>query len=245
MTTKKAPRKRKELDITDEFKSIYKKNFDCTTINLKKHFPFTDNQTSFYYLTQNDKTNMVFLDGPAGSSKTHCAVYGALELLRDRKVDNILYIRSAVESASKSMGFLPGELNSKFENYAIPLLQKLNEVLDKTTIHSLMENDYIQAIPVNFVRGQTFNNVCVIADESQNFTRSELNTILTRFGKNSKFFILGDSKQKDIRDSGFEDVYKLFDTEFSRKNNIHCFKFDVGDIVRSQILKHITQVLGV
>ncbi len=70
MTPKKAPRKRKEsVDVTEEFTKQYKKNFDCSNIVIKKPFPFTDNHTSFYYLTQNDKTNMVFLDGPAGSMK--------------------------------------------------------------------------------------------------------------------------------------------------------------------------------
>lgn len=245
MATKKAPRKRKELDITSDIGESFKKNFDCSNIQLKRMLPLTDNQMSFYYKSQDPKTNMILLNGPAGSCKTYCAVYSAMELLKERKVDHILYIRSVVESSSKSMGYLPGELSDKFENYTIPLIQKLNEMVDKFSIHSLMEQEYIQAIPVNFVRGQTFNNACVIADESQNFTRKELTTIISRFGRNSKYFILGDSRQSDISNSGFEEVYNLFDTEFSRKNNIDCFKFDSSDIMRSPILKHIAQVLNI
>ncbi len=108
-----------------------------------------------------------------------------------------------------------------------------------------MEQGYIKAIPVNFVRGLTFHNSAVIIDEAQNMTRSELSTVLTRFGRNTKYFVCGDSKQTDIRDSGFNKVFELFDTEFSVKNNIHCATFDTSDVVRSPILKHITQVLGV
>jgi len=64
-------------------------------------------------------------------------------------------------------------------------------------------------------------------------------------GRGTRYFVLGDMAQTDIKNSGFETVFDLFDTEFSRKNNIHCIDFDTTDIVRSGILKHITQVLSV
>jgi hypothetical protein len=176
---------------------------------------------------------------------TYISVYSALELLKDRHVDQIIYIRSVVESSSRSIGALPGELEDKFGPYSMPLVDKLNEILDKSTIKSLMDEEYIKAIPVNFVRGLTFNRSVVIIDEAQNMNRSELTTILTRFGRDTKYIVCGDAKQSDIKDSGFTKVFELFDTEFSRKNNIHCMKFDTSDINRSQILKHITQILSV
>lgn len=245
MATKRAPRKRKEVDITDDFAQPYRKNFDCSSIIIKKQLPLTDNQTAFCYLIQNDRTNMVFLDGPAGSAKSYCAVYSALELLRERKVDKIIYIRTVIESASRSMGYLKGDENEKFAAYTMVLSEKCLESIDKQSYTALVEQEYIKAIPVNFARGLTFNNSLVIFDEAQNATRSELTTILTRFGRNTKYIVCGDGKQKDIKDSGFSDVFNLFNTEFSRKNNIHCVEFDTTDIVRSPILKHITQVLGV
>ena len=246
MATKRAPRKRKESsELEKSFAEAYTKNFNCSDIKIKKPFPFTDNHTSFYYLTQNDKTNIVFLDGPAGSMKSYISVYSALELLRDRKIDQIIYIRSVVESASRSMGYLKGDENEKFSAYITPLLQKAHEITDKATVHALLEQEYIKAIPVNFTRGQTFNNSLVIIDESQNMTRSEITTLLTRFGRNSKYIICGDTKQADIHNSGFSEVYNLFDTDISYKNNIHCVTFDIQDIMRSQILKHITLVLNV
>lgn len=245
MTAKRAPRKRKESDITEQFKTEYKKNFDCSNIIIKKQLPLTDNQTSFYYLSQNDKTNMIFLDGPAGSAKSYIAVYSALELLKDRKVDKIIYIRTVIESASRSMGYLKGDENEKFAAYTMVLNEKCLETMDKQSYTALIEQEYVKAIPVNFARGLTFNNSLVIFDEAQNATKSELATILTRFGRHTKYIICGDSKQKDIKDSGFTEVFDLFNTEFSRKNHIHCVKFDTNDIVRSPILKHITQVLSV
>lgn len=247
MSVKRAPRKRKETgkDITNEFVDAYSRNFNCDNVKLRKMFPLTDNQVSAYYKTQLDDTNMIFIDGPAGSSKTYIAVYSALELLREKKCEQIVYIRSVVESSARSIGALPGELEDKFSPYSMPLVDKLNEVLDKTDIKCLMDNEYIKAIPVNFVRGLTFHNSIVIIDEAQNMNRSELTTILTRFGRKTKYFVLGDAKQSDIKDSGFKTVYDLFDTDFSRKNHIYCEKFDNCDINRSTILKHIAQVLSV
>jgi phosphate starvation-inducible PhoH-like protein len=188
---------------------------------------------------------VIFLQGPSGTGKSYIAIYSALELLKERKIDKIIYIRTAVESASKSIGFLKGDLADKFSEYSVVLNSKLQESTDSQTVHALTEQEYIKAMPVNFARGLTFNKSLVIFDEIQSATRAEITTILTRFGRGSKFLLLGDVRQSDIRDSGFETVYNLFDTEFSRKNNIHCMKFDTGDIIRSQLLKHITQILGV
>lgn len=245
MATKKAPRKRKEMDITCDIGESLKKNFDCSNLIIKKQLPLTNNQQSFYYLSQDPKTNIMFVDGVAGTAKTYLAVYSALELLKYRHIDQIIYIRTVVESSSRSIGALPGELDEKFSPYSMPLVDKLNEIIDPSTIQSLMGNHYIKAIPVNFVRGLTFHNSAVIIDEAQNMNKAELTTVLTRCGRNTKYFICGDGKQTDIKDSGFNKVFELFDTDFSRKNHIHCTKFDTSDVVRSPILKHITQVLGV
>lgn len=245
MATKKAPRKRKELDITDEISSHYKKNFDLSNIDLKKLPHLTDNHIKFYHLTQNPNNNMVFVDGVAGSAKTQIAVYGALELLKNRQVDKIIYVRTIVESSSRSLGALPGELENKFLYYSMPLIDKLNEMTSVSTYKALMEQEYIKAIPVNFARGLTFHNSAVIVDESQNFNKKELGTILSRFGRGSKYFVIGDTNQADTKDSGFKEIFEKFDQEFSRKNEIHCLKFDHTDIVRSPILRHITQILGV
>jgi phosphate starvation-inducible PhoH-like protein len=245
MATKKAPRKRKEIDVTHEFNEHIKKNFDCSNIALRNNFPMTENQQEFYYLTQNPRTNMVFVDGPAGSSKTFLAVYSALELLKNGHVDRIIYIRSVVESSSRSIGYLKGDENEKFHPYIMPMMDKLNEILHKQDTQHLLDQEYIKAVPVNFVRGLTFHKCAVISDEIQNMTRGELTTILTRFGRHTKYFMVGDGNQSDIKDSGFKYVFDAFNTEHSRKNDIHCVKFDTEDIVRSAILKHITQVLKV
>jgi len=142
--------------------------------NIKRPFHFNQKHLACYERIKQDDTNMVFIDGPAGSAKTYLAVLAALELIKEKKIENVMYIRSVIESASRSIGALPGEVDDKFSPYAMPLLEKVKEVTSDSTCEMLKTNGIIQAIPVNFVRGLTFNNTFVIVDEIQNLTLVKL-----------------------------------------------------------------------
>ena len=187
---------------------------------------------------------MVFVDGPAGSAKTYCAARVGLHLLRSRAVEEMVYIRSIIESASKSMGSLPGEVEDKFSPWVTPLKEKLDELLPAGVSQNLLDHGIVRAIPVNYVRGLTFNDTVVIVDEAQNLTRSELITIMTRKGERSKMLIIGDTKQSDINGkSGFKGIYDLFNDPGSEEHGLYCFKFEHCDIVRSAIVSYIVSRL--
>jgi phosphate starvation-inducible PhoH-like protein len=216
----------------------------CFNFKIKKPFHFNDSHKAFYDAIKAEDTNMVFVDGPAGSAKSYIAVLAALELFKDKRIKHINYIRSVIESASRSIGALPGEVDDKFLPYAMPCLEKIREITDESTCLQLRNANVVSATPVNFVRGLTFNDSVVIVDEAQNLTRSELVTILTRFGKNTKYVICGDLKQSDIgKLSGYPDIYKRFDTPDAEAHHIHTFKFGESEIVRSKILRYIVGVL--
>jgi phosphate starvation-inducible PhoH-like protein len=125
----------------------------------------------------------------------------------------------------------------------MPLIEKITEITDTSTCNSLKMNNIIQAVPVNFVRGLTFNDSLVIVDEAQNNDLDELKVILTRFGRNTKYVICGDKNQSNIKNSGFTHVVDSFNDEESIRNNIHCFEFGESEIVRSKILKFIARKL--
>ena len=109
----------------------------------------------------------------------------------------------------------------------------------------LFDSNYMKCIPVNFLRGSTFTNSVVIVDEAQNLEHSELVTILTRFGKNCKLFVIGDTRQSDIfGKSGFEKIMTAFDTEESHANGICAFHLTEEDITRSKLLKFIVKVIS-
>lgn len=200
----------------------------------------TEKQKQFVEIALSKETKMVFVSGPAGTSKTYITIYAALKLLNSKKISDLLYIRSAVESSDNKLGFLPGEAHEKMAPYIQPLLEKLYEMLPKNQIDQLEKEERIDSIPLGFLRGLNWNAKCIIADEAQNMTPKELITLITRTGEFSKVFIMGDPEQSDINGkSGFIKVLNVFDDEESRQNGIFVFKFDEEDIVRSALVKYI------
>lgn len=244
MKTKTA-RKRPRREIVDEvaIENMLKSINEVKSFNLKRCHKLYPKHQEFLKLIQAEKTNMIFVNGPAGTAKTYIAVYGALSLLKEERCEEIIYIRSIVESSSRSIGALPGEIGEKFQPYAMPLVEKMNEIIDKRTIDRLFESSLVRAIPVNFVRGLTFNKAVVIIDEAQNLTKKELVTILTRFGNKSLYIVCGDVFQSDIKDSGYKDIVNAFCSDKSVAHEIHCINFTKNEIVRSEILKYIVKVL--
>ena len=189
----------------------------------------------------------MFLSGPAGSTKTYMAVYSALRLMAEDNDLDLMYVRTVIESADKGLGALPGDLEEKFNPYMAPLIDKLDEMLPTrgyAAKKDLMKAERIQAMPINFLRGASWLDKIVIADEAQNFSHKELVTLITRLGENSKLFICGDFMQSDINGkTGFKPMFELFDDEESKRRGIECFSFDQSDIKRSHILKFIIQKL--
>lgn len=203
----------------------------------------TENQQRFINLATDKNTNILLVNGPAGTSKTFLSVYCALHLLNKKKVSDLMYFRTIVESG-KSLGSLPGELQDKFAPFMGPLLDKLEELLPRAEIDRLIKEGRVEAKPVNYLRGASFNAKFLLADEAQNFTFEELTTLITRYGRFSKMIICGDVKQSDIgKRSGFAHFYKIFDTEIHKQNGIHTFEFTREDIVRSELLKLICETI--
>lgn len=202
----------------------------------------TDKQKIFLALALQEETNIMFVSGPAGSTKTYMAVYAALRHLSANDDLDMFYVRTVIESADKGLGALPGSVEEKINPYMAPLEDKLIEMLpqNKTVRKELIDSGRIQAMPINFLRGASWKDKVVVADEAQNFTFKELTTLITRLGHNSKLFICGDFMQSDINGkSGYADMFNLFKDKESEDNGIHCFSFNKNDILRSELQKYI------
>jgi len=214
-------------------------------LNIRE-LPWTEKQKALIELILHKDTRAVFISGPAGTAKTMLATYCGLKLLNQRKVSEIVYIRSVVESASKSLGFLPGEADDKLKPFIMPLIDKLEELLPANNIKFLFDDQRIKPIPINFLRGASFNVNYIIADEMQNAEFSEIQTIITRMGNFSKFIFCGDPMQTDIKEkgkTGFKPLFDLFNDEESRNKGIYCVELLEEDIMRSEILKFIVSKL--
>lgn len=202
----------------------------------------TEKQKRFIELALDKKVKLLLVSGPAGSTKTYLSVLASLMLMNEKKVSDMLYVRSVVESADVKMGTLPGEADDKLSPYKRPLIDKLDELLPKEDIQFLIKDNRIEGLPVGYLRGLNWNAKAVIADEMQNCTKKELVTLMTRAGEFSKIFICGDPQQSDINGrSGFQSIFNLFNDDDSKEHGIYTFEFTEDDILRSELVKFIVQ----
>lgn len=208
-------------------------------LDIKVHHELSDKQKTFLETILDKKTNIVFLRGPAGTSKSYLAVLAALTALNAKTQSDILYIRSPVE-VGKTIGHLPGEFADKIGPYLAPLYDKLDELISKGEADMLVKTQKIAGTIPNFLRGQSWNCKYIIVDEAQNLSPIELKTIITRFGKRSKLIFLADEAQSDIKGKvEFMRYFDMFNNPSSKEYGIHCLSFAREDIVRSPILGYI------
>ena len=204
----------------------------------------TPKQQSFLDLAVDKQSKLIFVSGPAGTAKTYLAVQAALMMINSKRVSDLIYVRSVVESAETKMGFLPGEVGDKLAPFLAPMMEKVEELLPKAQIDLLKKEERISGFPVGHLRGRNWNAKVIIGDEAQNMTEKELITLITRTGEFAKVFIIGDPEQSDINGkSGFIKMIAKFDDEECRQNGIHVFRFDDEDIVRSGLVRFISKRL--
>ena len=213
-------------------------------VQIRQRPDLTNKQKEFLKLALDNNTKIIFLSGPSGSSKSYLATLASLELLNLKKVSDLIYIRSIVESSENKMGFLPGSADEKLSPYLEPLMEKLDELLFVADINTLSKEGRIVGKPTGYLRGLSWNAKSIIMDEAQNSTFKELVTLMTRVGHFSKLFICGDPMQSDINGkTGFEKMCNVFNDAESREKGIHVFYLTEEDIVRSEIVKYIVKKL--
>lgn len=189
------------------------------------------------YISAINTFTLTFATGSAGTGKTYLAAALAAEALEDKIVGRIIITRPAVE-AGESLGFLPGEIEQKFDPYLAPFKSVLEERLGRTYVEYLIKTGKISAMPLAYMRGHTFNDSFVILDEAQNTTPVQMKMFLTRIGRNSKVVINGDTNQTDIRGPcGLTDAV----LRCSWIPNVKVVTFKKEDIVRSGIVQDIVE----
>jgi len=142
---------------------------------------------------------IVIITGRAGSGKSLVGAITALDFLNKKMCDKILVTRATIE-VGKSLGFLPGELGEKFDPYMEALKENLYKCWEEAKVNELIKANKIQALPVQFIRGKTIDDI-LICEESQNMTKAEMLAVLTRLGKTGKIVINGDNEQQDTKES--------------------------------------------
>jgi phosphate starvation-inducible PhoH-like protein len=137
------------------------------------------------------------LRGSAGSGKTLLAVQIALDLLFNREIERIVITRPTV--AKEDIGFLPGSMKEKLDPWLAPIYSNLEMLYDKSKVENLLNEGIIEILPFPFMRGRTLVNACIVVDEAQNVTQTQMEMVIGRLGKGSKIIICGDSTQIDLK----------------------------------------------
>ncbi len=229
--------------IKNDIESSLEANFKEFDFKLKKReFKFTDKQKSLIELINREGTKIVLIEGPAGTSKSIIGVYCGLMQLKEKRVTNIMYLRSVVESAQKSMGYLPGSSDEKLSFFTAIVDDKLSELVEPQDISGFHAKKKLETMPLNYIRGCSWRKQFILADEAQNYNLKELLSTMTRIGEGSVMVICGDRTQSDINNSGFGQVIEIFDNDEARSMGIHTFQFTEDDIVRSEIVKFIVKM---
>ena len=198
--------------------------------------PITDNQTLTYDAYKNDKH--LLLHGIAGTGKTFLSLYLALEDVLDPSTvyDDVFIVRSVV--STRDIGFLPGDEQEKVSIYEAPYRSICRELFGiKDSYDSLKQQNNVKFMSTSFIRGITINNAVIIVDECQNLNFHELDSIITRLGKNSKIIFCGDYTQSDLTKESDKTGIINFMKILKELPEFTTVEFGINDIVRSDFLK--------
>lgn len=144
------------------------------------------------------ENQVVVITGRAGCGKSLVSAQVALDFLFQKQIEQILVTRATIE-VGNSLGLLPGSLEDKFNPYLEAFIENLQKCVDKNRVAQIISEQQVSAMPVQFIRGKTIDDVLIV-EEAQNLTKAQMLAILTRLGKTGKIIINGDNEQKDIKD---------------------------------------------
>jgi phosphate starvation-inducible PhoH-like protein len=186
--------------------------------------------------------DIVFGIGPAGTGKTLLACQAAVKAFIAGEVERIVVTRPAV-SADEDLGFLPGTLEEKMAPWTRPIFDVFREYFYSGEIESMIKEGVIEISPLAYMRGRTFKDAYIIADEMQNATPNQMKMLLTRIGTNSKMVVTGDLAQADrLKDNGLIDFIRHL--EERQSDRISTVRFHKGDIERHEAVKEVLAIYG-
>jgi phosphate starvation-inducible PhoH-like protein len=181
---------------------------------------------------------IVIAVGPAGTGKTLMACNAAINYLNKNKIDKIVITRPVV-SVEEDIGFLPGSLSKKMDPWIKPIFDIFEEFYSKSEIMKMVYDGKIEISPLGFMRGRTFKNAFIIADEMQNSSPNQMYMLLTRIGDNSRMVITGDLQQSDkSQNNGLKDLIQKYKTK-NNLNNIILIELNKTDIQRSKLVDEV------
>jgi len=219
-----------------------KKNKEINHNNLVAIKPITDNQKIVFDEFKKNKNQFLF--GAAGTGKTFCALYLAMQAVMDLKTpyEKVVLVRSLIPT--REIGFLPGDEEDKAALYQVPyqnMVQFMFEMPNEQSFNNLYDRLKAQGtlyfLSTSFLRGLTFDNAIIIVDECQNMNFHELDTITTRVGQDARIMFCGDFDQSDLQRTNEKNGLHDFLRILEEMDEFNCTEFTIGDIVRSGFVR--------
>jgi phosphate starvation-inducible PhoH-like protein len=191
---------------------------------------------------------IILCTGPAGTGKTMIACKEAVKSLKSKKINKIIITRPTI-TVEENIGYLPGSLEDKLYPFMIPIYDYFLEYYTKDQIQSMIATGRLEVAPLAFMRGRTFDDCFIIADEMQNSSKNQFKMLLTRLGINSKMIITGDLNQNDIGDvNGLNNFIKLLALKYpnnnQQKDGFEHIILDESCIKRNEIIAKILNIYG-
>lgn len=240
--------------------------FDVDSYGGKKrkmtpqYIPRTPAQGVYVNALENRDVPIVFGIGPAGCGKTLFACLAAVKSLRAGKIKKIIMTRPIVPVEEEEIGFLPGNLVKKMDPWTRPIFDILLEFYPQRDLDHMIQNGVIEISPLAFMRGRTFKQAFIIADEMQNSTPNQMMMLTTRIGDDSKMVITGDLKQTDRgeRGNGLSDLISKVEAyqkdllpshaesdsvfPIRYKKDIEIVRMNASDVQRNPIVTRILDI---
>jgi phosphate starvation-inducible PhoH-like protein len=238
--------KRKERVITNPARQEQTSNLIQMNQYLRRKqqvsiIPRNLSQETYLELLKNPRKFIVFAIGPAGTGKTMLAVQMAIKLYKEGVISKIVVTRPAV-SVDEEHGFLPGDLNAKMAPWTRPIFDVFEEYYHPKEIADMLEDGVIEISPLAYMRGRTFKNAFVVADEMQNATPSQMKMLLTRLGDGSRMVVTGDLNQADRpKENGLLEFCSLYG-QGGDYRMIAMARFETKDIERHPVVKEILSI---
>ena len=205
--------------------------------------PKNFNQEIYLKKLDQENNHILFAIGPAGTGKTMIAVQWAINEFKEGLCDKIVITRPAV-SVDEQHGFLPGDLNEKMAPWTRPIFDVFSDNFCQAEIERQIREGIVEVAPLAYMRGRTFKNSVIIADEMQNATPSQMKMLLTRLGEGSKMVVTGDLQQADRpSNNGLLQFLELYNN-FNNHQYVDICRFSKQDIERHEAVKEILEIYG-
>jgi len=257
----KKPKKQNEKQIINEYYNEIEREKDKSTLKQRKFYenmqylsyneksnfenkftkPKNESQEEYARLLKNKNKKIVMATGPAGTGKTLFATEYGIKCFLLGTYEKLIFTRPSV-SVDEDLGYLPGTLEEKMAPWVRPIYDVLYNFVSPKEVTMMMEEKIIEIAPLGYMRGRTFKNCWIVADEMQNSSVSQMKMLLTRLGENSRLVITGDLEQYDKPNelNGLEDFLSKF--KGKRSSSITSFEFQRQDIQREAVVKEILDI---